>query len=617
MLTELELNTMADTFQDIYEKVSERVMAQIGRNVKRTMDLTPSQAKAIQQMHIYGADMGKLDGIMKQTSGKSFEDMKTMYEYAVKDSYTWAKPFYEHRGLTQIPTRFNQSLKQMLNAIAQSSGKELTNLSRTTTIGIETTKGFEPLGKFYKDTINKSILAASTGSESYQKAVRNALQELGGSGLRVQYESGYTRRIDSAVRQNVLDGMSYIAQESAKIHGEAFGADGWELSAHSPCAPDHLPYQGLQYSKAEYEDLQASLKRPIGEWNCRHIAYPIVLGVSGTANSKEELDEMARYSNEKIEIDGKEYTRYECTQLQRKLETEMRKAQEQKILYKNAGMKDLEREAKANLNLLSHKYKDLSEKAGLPTRMERTRIVKGELAKSSKDAMIKAKTIEECKTVAEVEKLLQSRGWFWKKDVGGFSYDQNAMASLAGCDLESAKGIYKALDRLYTRYPQLEGKLNAIVAKRLDARTYANCTVGLGRGGVKVNTHWFSDSAALSKQYTADLAVGFHPAGTSWDSIVVHEYGHALDDYLTNTLHLAGRQARGKIKWVSADMRPRVLRSCGLKVADINKEVSVYAGKNHFEWFAESFAEYLCSDNPRKAAAAFGKALDKIMEGVT
>ncbi len=99
-----------------------------------------------------------------------------------------------------------------------------------------------------------------------------------------------------------------------------------KLSAHAPCAPDHLPYQGLQYSKAEYEDLQASLTRPIGEWNCRHVAYPIVLGVSGTANSKEELAEMERYSNEKIEIDGHEYTRYECTQLQRKLDMEMRKA---------------------------------------------------------------------------------------------------------------------------------------------------------------------------------------------------------------------------------------------------------------------------------------------------
>lgn len=379
MLTELELNAMADSFESIYSKVCERVIAEIGKNIAKTVDLTPAQAKAIQKMHIHGADMGKLDGILKQASGKSFSDLKAMYEYAVKDSYTWARPFYQNRGLTKIPTRFNQSLKQMLNAISQSSGKTLENLSRTTAIGVQTTKGFVPLEKFYKDAVNKGVLSVSTGTESYQKAVRKAVQELGGSGLRVQYESGYSRRLDSAVRQNVLDGMSYIAQESARIHGEAFGADGWELSAHAPCAPDHLPYQGLQYSKAEYEDLQASLYRPIGEWNCRHVAYPIVLGVSGTANSKEELAEMERYSNEKIEIDGREYTRYECTQLQRKLETEMRKAQEQRILFKNAGMKDLEREASQRMNQLANKYKEVSDKAGLPTRAERTRIVQGRL----------------------------------------------------------------------------------------------------------------------------------------------------------------------------------------------------------------------------------------------
>lgn len=379
MLTEAEMVAMADYFEDIYTKACDNIMAEIGKNIARTQDLTPAQAKAIQRMHLHSADMNRLEGILKQTSGKSFEDIKAVYDYTVADSYEWARPFYQNRGLAKIPARFNQSLKQMLNAISQSSGKTLENLSRTTAIGVETSQGFQPLGKFYKDTINKSILSVSTGTESYQKAVRKAVQELGGSGIRVQYESGYSRRLDSAVRQNVLDGMSYIAQESARIHGEAFGADGWELSAHAPCAPDHLPYQGLQYSKAEYEDLQASLYRPIGEWNCRHVAYPIVLGVSGTANSAEELEEMKRYSNEKIEIDGHEYTRYECTQLQRKLETEMRKAQEQRILFKNAGMKDLEGEAKQRLSQLSVKYKEVSDKAGLPTRAERTRIVQNQL----------------------------------------------------------------------------------------------------------------------------------------------------------------------------------------------------------------------------------------------
>ena len=59
------------------------------------------------------------------------------------------------------------------------------------------------------------------------------------------------------------------------------------------------------------------------------------------------------------------------------------------------------------------------------------------------------------------------------------------------------------------------------------------------------------------------------------------------------------------------------MRACGLKVSDVATAVSGYASKNHFEWFAECFAEYLDSENPRQVAAEFGKQLEEIMKGVT
>jgi len=58
------------------------------------------------------------------------------------------------------------------------------------------------------------------------------------------------------------------------------------------------------------------------------------------------------------------------------------------------------------------------------------------------------------------------------------------------------------------------------------------------------------------------------------------------------------------------------MRAAGFKVSDAYKEVSGYATKDHFEWFAESFAEYMKSDSPRKVAVEFGKALEEIMKGV-
>ena len=41
----------------------------------------------------------------------------------------------------------------------------------------------------------------------YASAIRGALREAGNGGLSVQYPSGLTRRLDSNLRQNVLDGV--------------------------------------------------------------------------------------------------------------------------------------------------------------------------------------------------------------------------------------------------------------------------------------------------------------------------------------------------------------------------------------------------------------------------
>ena len=62
-----------------------------------------------------------------------------------------------------------------------------------------------------------------------------------------------------------------------------------EISAHDRPAPDHADIQGKQYTKEEYEKLNASLKRPIGTLNCMQIAFPIIYGVTEPSYTDEEL----------------------------------------------------------------------------------------------------------------------------------------------------------------------------------------------------------------------------------------------------------------------------------------------------------------------------------------
>ena len=79
-------------------------------------------------------------------------------------------------------------------------------------------------------------------------------------------------------------------------------------------------------------------------------------------------------STEVREFEGKEYTAYEATQLQRRIETEMRKSKDRAILAKAAG-DDLTRKVEQlRLNQLRDKYILLSKQFGLPLALDRARV---------------------------------------------------------------------------------------------------------------------------------------------------------------------------------------------------------------------------------------------------
>lgn len=226
------------------------------------------------------------------------------------------------------------------------------------------------------------------------------------------------------------------------------------------------------------------------------------------------------------------------------------------------------------------------------------------------------KMVDDCTTVEEVEALMKEQGWFYQTTLpNGKPFDGNQLLSLQGCDLDTAKAIFKAHENVFNRLPVLRGQLNSINAQKLSAGTYAQCSYGLGRGGISVNTSYFSDVERLTKLYANDLAHGFHPAGTTYGSIVTHELGHAVDDYLSVIHQLAGLNG-WRAKKVSAYLRPKVMKACGLKVADTRTAVSGYATQDAQEWFAECFCEWMDSENPRPVAVEFGKQLLELMKGM-
>lgn len=123
------------------------------------------------------------------------------------------------------------------------------------------------------------------------------------------------------MRSYITNRMGEMFNAVNQMNYDAIGADGWEISAHPAPAPDHALYQGRQYSKEEYDRINNSLARKFGWWNCRHLVYPIRLGVSPRAYSDEQLQKYLDDNEKGVWYNGQHYTLSGARDRKRQLES--------------------------------------------------------------------------------------------------------------------------------------------------------------------------------------------------------------------------------------------------------------------------------------------------------
>ena len=217
-----------------------------------------------------------------------------------------------------------------------------------------------------------------------------------------------TGAIVTTEEANVMGGLGLMQERISQQNHDDLGWNGWEISAHHGSAPDHEPYQGKQYPDDEYQRLNNSLVRPIGELNCGHAASPIILGVNSPQYTPEELEAMRQENEEGVTFDGKHYTLYEATQRQRKFERSIRDRKRRILIDETVGDKDKLQQDQIRLQVLKQEYARFSKGVGLP--MQHSRMEKaGFTWKHGKAAESAAKTAEKAAKLArEKERLLKS-----------------------------------------------------------------------------------------------------------------------------------------------------------------------------------------------------------------
>ena len=377
MNDEKRLNAVLERFYNRFNKYNTKVLKTLGEAIKQFDGLTPSEAHKLAQELKYSTEIDQLLNELSRLSGKSLQEINELLDKVAKENVGFAEAYYEVKGKEFVPYKDNIQLKRYVETIKKETGETFKNLSKTRNIGFTFKDGadnttFKPMKKTYRDLIDEAVYNVSSGVTDYQSAMRNTIKQLADSGIKVHeetttYASGYNRRIDSSVRQNVLEGIRRVNIGVQERVGEELGADGVEISAHSPCAEDHLFINGRQFSKKEFEKINSNLERPVGEYNCRHFIFSIILGVNKPSFTGNQLRKIREDSLREVEYEGKKYTAYECTQIQRRLETEIRKQKDRQIIARSSGDKTEIANAQQKISQLTSKYNDFSQKAGLDT----------------------------------------------------------------------------------------------------------------------------------------------------------------------------------------------------------------------------------------------------------
>lgn len=365
---EKRVKKLLSKFDDIntfyIEKVAEQI-ATIGALSTSSMQIISVWASMYENINDINKKIAKAVNV-------TMPELKKLYADALNDVY-YDDRFARALDETPLSEESKETLERYTESVYRQTRDTLVNLSNTTAVS-----------ETYREAVDKAVLTVSSGMSDYNSQIRNVLREMGGSGLQVEYESGFRRRLDSALRQNIVDGVKQIQQHASDMIGEDLGYDAKEISVHANSAPDHEPVQGHIFLNEEFQKLQTeqdcvdvegrhfpAMRRPIAEWNCMHFAFSFSTKYSRPMYTTKQLDDFVEKNADGCDIDGKHYTLYEARQLMRQIETDIRRQKDIAVAAKAADDMDLRHECQGKINRLTKKYDRVIKASGLDAHRDR------------------------------------------------------------------------------------------------------------------------------------------------------------------------------------------------------------------------------------------------------
>lgn len=298
----------------IIEEIAERIS-----NVGYANTIVKNDVLIAQEMGMLYADIVDLVSKYNKTS---YEEISKIFEDAGITTIKNDDEIYKMAGLNPIKLKQDKAMMDLLIASVNKTNSNLSNLVMTTA----NTSQLE-----FINAMNKAYMEVSTGVKSYSQSIIDVVNDMCDKGTKVVYPSGHTISIESAARMNIVTGVNQTCGKMQLLRAEELDWDLMEITAHIGARPEHADWQGKIVSRSGKKGYLSLQDIGYGEVtgfkgiNCRHDWNPYYEGSTKTY-TEEELKEM---QNEKVNYNGQEITRYDATQIQRKLEREIRQDKKQ------------------------------------------------------------------------------------------------------------------------------------------------------------------------------------------------------------------------------------------------------------------------------------------------
>ncbi len=365
------------TFSDMENRIMSRIVETLKNNGS---DITSAVDWKLHRLNELGKTDKDIKKYIQDALKLSDDEIDRVFTQAMNETYTRDKTLYESAEQPFIPYEDNQELQQLVNAVNLQTKEECRNITQSLGFAKKQSNGkltYTPVGDFYRNTLDTGLMEIATGITDYNTVLNRVVSDMTNSGLRfVDYESGWSNRVDVACRRALLTGYNQVVAKVNEDNAESLGTEYFEVSYHSGARPTHQEWQGRVYTKEQLESV-CGLGDVTGLCgaNCYHSYSPFIMGISVRTYTDEEIDRMNAEDNTPREYNGKQYTKYEALQRQRRLETTMR-AERQKInlLIQGGADEDDILSAKVRYNGTSDEYVKFSRAMGLPQQRQRVTV---------------------------------------------------------------------------------------------------------------------------------------------------------------------------------------------------------------------------------------------------